>query len=152
MVFDVTLVDASAKKESNVCPHCHLILDTPMQTEEGIRLCKGCLEEIKMWVSRARELATAAVRAAPCHEPLAARVYRACVIVPTVHYCSKPGGRCNCCDVTVKEGQVWQCYILYFEDLGCCLRLCGLYCSVGGFLGQCCWCWVSFGWLWWCLW
>jgi hypothetical protein len=77
MGFDVTLVDATAKKESNVCPHCHLILDTPMQTEEGIRLCKGCLEEIKI----------------------------------------KPGGRCNCCDVTVKEGQVWQCYILYFEDL-----------------------------------
>ena len=48
MGFDVTLVDASAKKESNVCPHCHLILDTPMQTEEGIRLCKGCLDEIKM--------------------------------------------------------------------------------------------------------
>ncbi|CAI8027574.1 TNF receptor-associated factor 3 [Geodia barretti] len=67
MGFDVTLVDATAKKESNVCPHCHLILDTPMQTEEGIRLCKGCLEQIKI----------------------------------------KPGGRCNCCDVTVKEGQYY---------------------------------------------
>ena len=34
---------------------------------------------------RARELATAQC-ALPCHAPLAARVYRACVIVPTVHY------------------------------------------------------------------
>jgi hypothetical protein len=55
MGFDVTLVDASAKKESNVCPHCHLILDTPLQTEEGIRLCKGCLEEIKIVKSQVEQ-------------------------------------------------------------------------------------------------
>jgi hypothetical protein len=66
MGFDVELADPKSKKEANVCPHCRLILEEPMQTEEGVRLCKSCLLEIK----------------------------------------SKPGGKCDCCGLTVVEGQV----------------------------------------------
>jgi len=29
-----------------VCPHCKLLLRNAVQTEEGIRLCQSCFEEI----------------------------------------------------------------------------------------------------------
>ena len=47
MGFDVELVDPAVRKESNMCPHCRLILEEPMQTEDGVRLCRGCLLQIE---------------------------------------------------------------------------------------------------------
>ena len=47
MGYDVELANSSTKKEANICPHCRLILEEPFQTDEGVRLCKTCLHEIK---------------------------------------------------------------------------------------------------------
>ena len=47
MGYDVELVDPAAKKDASVCPHCKKILEFAMQTDEGVRLCKGCLEEVR---------------------------------------------------------------------------------------------------------
>ena len=52
MGFDVELASGASKKDASICPHCHLILEEPHQTEEGVRLCKDCLLEIKRYYTR----------------------------------------------------------------------------------------------------
>lgn len=94
MGFDVELVDKAAKKEANVCPHCKLILEEPIQTDEGIRLCKSCLQDIKryekgLFVSY-NDLHTWSFSQVRMRNSLY----------------SKPGGACSCCGVKVAEGQV----------------------------------------------
>ena len=36
----------SSTKSRLLCPECKMVLKNPVQTEEGIRLCKSCYDDI----------------------------------------------------------------------------------------------------------
>ena len=48
--FAATPVDTSTVKSGLSCPHCELLLKDPVQTEEGLRLCRSCFDEIVKYV------------------------------------------------------------------------------------------------------
>ena len=50
IVKDPELADPKSRKTAHCCPHCERLLREAYQTEEGVRVCKECLHEIKRYI------------------------------------------------------------------------------------------------------
>ena len=40
-------VDNDSVKDGMMCVHCDYLLREPLQTDEGVRVCKSCAQEIE---------------------------------------------------------------------------------------------------------
>ena len=49
--YDLNVNGDYARIESLKCPACELILRDAIQTEQGVRLCRSCYDDIQRYIS-----------------------------------------------------------------------------------------------------